>query len=623
MQVSHSSSQSFLFTAVYGSPNPTRRQNLWANLKDLGGSINEPWILAGDFNAILCNEDKRGGSSRRLGGCTLFKEFMDVAGLHDLGFTGPRFTWKRGLLLERLDRAVCNMDWLVKFPKTMIHHLPRIKSDHRPLLVSINTSSSVRHSVKPFRFIRAWLEHQGYLNFIQKTWNPAVDIQENIHTLNIGLKKWNVDVFGHIKTKKRKLLNKLKAIQYALEISTSLSLLETEAHLLQELETTLTNEEDLWNQKSRSKWIQEGDHNTSFFYNSTIARRRGNLITGLKLDGVNLCTDDAILQRAAVSFYKELFSDDNNSNILFEDQRQLPRLNDDCLGLLGGLPSDEEITSALFDMSPWKAPGIDGMQTGVYQRHWSIMRSTVCSFIKKTFREGFFDDELNKTLIVLIPKKSKPDLFGDLRPISVCNVLYKIITKIIANRLKPHMPKLVQPQQTSFVAGKNITENIIIAQEAIHSMSKKTGRFGWMALKVDLEKAYDRLRWDFIEDTLLKFGLPDNVVRLFMFCISSSSFQILWNGSPTDSFRPTRGIRQGDPLSPYIFVLCMERLGHQIEGNCTLDLWKPLTFGSNNLGLSHLFFADDLLLFAQATTTQARMIKHTDRPNYYVFFHYF
>ncbi|WCJ31387.1 RNA binding RNA-directed DNA polymerase [Euphorbia peplus] len=144
-------------------------------------------------------------------------------------------------------------------------------------------------------------------------------------------------------------------------------------------------------------------------------------------------------------------------------------------------------------MSPWKAPGIDGMHAGVYQRHWSIMRPTVCSFIKKTFREGIFDDELNRTLIVLIPKKSKPDSFGDLRPISLCNVLYKIITKIIANMLKPHMPKLVQPQQTSFVAGRNITENIMIAQEAIHSMSKKTGRSGWMALKVDLEKAYDRL----------------------------------------------------------------------------------------------------------------------------------
>ena len=120
--------------------------------------------------------------------------------------------------------------------------------------------------------------------------------------------------------------------------------------------------------------------------------------------------------------------------------------------------------------------------------------------------------------------------------------MYKTITKIIANRLKNVLPDLVGPHQTSFVLGRHITENIIIAQEIIHSMRQKTGKRGFMAIKVDLEKAYDRLSWDFIKETLAFVGLPTNFIRIIMECITSCSMQILWNGKLTDSFKTSRGI---------------------------------------------------------------------------------
>ena len=143
--------------------------------------------------------------------------------------------------------------------------------------------------------------------------------------------------------------------------------------------------------------------------------------------------------------------------------------------------------------------------------------------------------------------------------------MYKTITKIIANRLKTFLPDLVGSHQTSFIPGRHITENIIIAQEVIHRLRWKTSKRGFMAIKVDLEKSYDRLSWDFIKETLDFVGFPTNFIRIIMECITSGSMQILWNGKLTKSFKTSKGIRQGDPISPYIFVLCIERLSHLIN----------------------------------------------------------
>ncbi|WCJ37367.1 DNAse I-like superfamily protein [Euphorbia peplus] len=273
LQVQLLHSDPFLFTAIYGSPNPTRRKWLWDGLSSLAANIKEPWILARDFNAILTSEDKRGGSIRRMRGCPLFQDFMDAAGLHDLGFTGPRFTWKRGLLLERLDRAVGNSVWSDTYPRTTINHLPRIKSDHRPLLLSIGNPISHQFFPKPFRFIRAWLEHPDYQQLVLNAWNQSEGLDLNISNLTDLLKIWNVEVFGNIMKRKKNLLNRLKGLQCAMEFISTPTMIAAEAQILHDLETTLKQEEDLWHQKSRNKWIQDGDRNTTFFHRSTIVRR--------------------------------------------------------------------------------------------------------------------------------------------------------------------------------------------------------------------------------------------------------------------------------------------------------------------------------------------------------------
>lgn len=190
--------------------------------------------------------------------------------------------------------------------------------------------------------------------------------------------------------------------------------------------------------------------------------------------------------------------------------------------------------------------------------------STV-DFVMRCFADPSLIGQVYETLIVLIPKIESPERITQFRPISLCNVIYKTVTKIRTNRLRFVMSDLVSPNQCSFVPGRHSSDNIVIAQEGFHSMRNLRRAKGWLAIKVDLEKAYDRLRWSFLLDTLKLIGLGDHMCSLIMQCVSSCRYQVCFNGDRTESFLPQRGLRQGDPLSPYLFVLCMERLAHRIN----------------------------------------------------------
>ena len=194
------------------------------------------------------------------------------------------------------------------------------------------------------------------------------------------------------------------------------------------------------------------------------------------------------------------------------------------------------------------------------------------------------------------------------RPISLCNTLYKLLSRIIVQRLKPLMGEVINPCQVGFVPGRRMSDNIIIVQEVIRTLISRRGRTGHVALKLDLEKAYDQLEWSFIRETLEYFQVPLNLIILIMNMISSTRFHILWNGSPLPEVVPSRGIRQGDPLSPYLFILCLERLSIKLNEVVRDKLIHPINFRTG-VCLSHLFFVDDIFLFTRATTRDCKNLK--------------
>ena len=150
---------------------------------------------------------------------------------------------------------------------------------------------------------------------------------------------------------------------------------------------------------------------------------------------------------------------------------------------------------------------------------------------------------------------------GNYKPISLCNIVYKIVTKVIVARLRPYLDKLISPLQEAFVPGRKGIDNAIIAQEVIHSINKKKGKVGYMALKIDLEKVYDKLEWSFIKDMLVKINLLVDLVDIIMSCVLTVFTFIMVNEDALESIYSSRGIRQGDPLSLYLFILCMDYLG--------------------------------------------------------------
>ena len=202
----------------------------------------------------------------------------------------------------------------------------------------------------------------------------------------------------------------------------------------------------------------------------------------------------------------------------------------------------------------------------------------------------------------LVLKCMNLESFNNYRPISLCNIVYTLVSKILVTTMRPLLVDLVSPFQTAFVPGRKGVDNAIIFQEIIHTMSKKKGRSGLMAIKINLEKAYDWLECSFIRDTFSLFNFSSQLISLIMSCVLTSSIFILCSGGALEFFLPSKSIRRGDSISPYLFILCMEVLGVFITEKNNSKLWNPVKVSQGGLAFSLFFFflANDLVLFAKA-----------------------
>uniref|UniRef100_A0A803QD31 Reverse transcriptase domain-containing protein n=1 Tax=Cannabis sativa TaxID=3483 RepID=A0A803QD31_CANSA len=232
--------------------------------------------------------------------------------------------------------------------------------------------------------------------------------------------------------------------------------------------------------------------------------------------------------------------------------------------LLEKIPSHEEIWSVVAAMHPLKAPGPDGMPGYFFRRYWEIVGNEVIHMVQKFFISGRMEGQLNHTFICLIPKEENACSVDKFRPISLCNFAYKILSKIIATRLREVINKLICPFQSAFLPGRRIAESSILTQELVYTIKKKKGKGGLVALKLDMPKAYDRLEWNFLREVLRGNGFDDQVTNIILECVRSISFSVLINGVPQKKFYPERGLRQGDPLSPFLFLLCHDVLSKLI-----------------------------------------------------------
>lgn len=310
---------------------------------------------------------------------------------------------------------------------------------------------------------------------------------------------------------------------------------------------------------------------------------------------------DTAIGQVAQSYFQSLFTSTRTDTENYTEAfinfpvRVTTNMNDDLTKAV----YEEEIKAAVFDIGADPAPGPDGMTGAFYHQFWDEIKSRILEEVHQFFDNSQSQRPINHTNLCLLSKIDPPRTMSDFRPISLCNMSYKIISKILVNHLKKYLSSIISETQAAFIPGRNIIDNVIIAQEMLYSL-KSRKKWAKSYVKTDISKAYDRLEWQFLRDTMRYMGFNELWIGWIMECVKSVSFSILVNGVPHGFIKPERGLRQGDPLSPYLFILCNEILSHLFEQAATTKRLKGMKINSSAPTINHILFADDALFFCHA-----------------------
>ena len=236
--------------------------------------------------------------------------------------------------------------------------------------------------------------------------------------------------------------------------------------------------------------------------------QKNNSISALRKDDGCLTENLEEMKGITNSFFKQLYSCDASVDPSHIISLVKPRVTDDMNDDLCKPFTEKEISDALFQMGPLKAPGPDGFPARFFQRNWGLIKDDIVKAVQQFFISRIMPDGINNTTIVLIPKIKNPQTIKDFRPISLCNVIYKIISKCLVNRLRPLLDGMISPTQSAFIPGRLISDNALIAFECMHSLSTlKDSRGEFCAYKLDLAKAFDRVDWRFLQCMMGALGV--------------------------------------------------------------------------------------------------------------------
>uniref|UniRef100_A0A803Q9L8 Reverse transcriptase domain-containing protein n=1 Tax=Cannabis sativa TaxID=3483 RepID=A0A803Q9L8_CANSA len=603
----------YRLTGIYGEPNRSLRRNTWQLIRTLHEDNRTPWCLIGDFNNVTNQADKKGGHPYPSWLIEGFQKVLSDCSLNDLPLLGYQFTWERGhgspnWIEARIDRALASHSWLDNFQLARLLNIEVSTSDHCPLLLDpcFKTPTPKIHC---FCFENAWIGEPMCEQIIRDIWDTSnhLDIQSKISLCGDHLLCWGKDITGSFKER----INDCKAIIKKYKGCRDLTSVQLYKNAQQNLNTVLAQKEAYWTQRSKQLWLTSGDQNTKFFHKAATTRRRTNQIRSLKDNsGVSIDWDNGL-----ANFIQDYFSNIfTASESCWEHVMNClePKISAEQNSILLQPISAEEIKHALFQMHPDKSPGPDGMSPAFYQKFWHIIGNDVIKTVQNFFTTGCLPVNLNDTNVVLIPKKKKPELITEMRPISLCNVLYKVISKVLTNRMKHLMGSIISENQSAFIPGCLITDNIMISFEVLHYLKRRQqGKEGVMALKLDLSKAFDRIEWAYLNAMLLKLGFDEKWVSLIHNCLSSVKYKVICGNHETNIFCPTRGIRQGDPLSPYLFLVCAEGLSaliRKFEARAEIDKVKELLLSFEKASGQQVNFNKSSAFFSSNTSQNSKAL---------------
>jgi hypothetical protein len=367
------------------------------------------------------------------------------------------------------------------------------------------------------------------------------------------------------------------------------------------------HEEEYWRLKSRSLWLKAGDRNTSYFHRQCRARLSQNHISEIASSDGTIHKGFEQLKEAAEKHFQSLYKEEDSDceETISDYLSHIPSLvsRDDNADLMK-LFTEEEICNVIWSMEPDKAPGPDGFSIHFYRACWDIIKIDLLKMIKAFHKRAKVGGNTNSTFLALIPKEVNPSSFERFRPISLCNASYKIMSKLLENRIKPLLENLISPMQGGFFKGRHILDNVIQVQEAMHSSHQRQEQ--GMLIKLDMENAFDRVNLSFLYKVLLSFGFCSDFVNLIKACTENPWIAPLVNGRPTNYFQASRGLRQGFPLSPFLYILMADTLSRKLTAEKKTGSVPGIRLTKGLDPINHALFADDSLMLGGASIKIAK-----------------
>ncbi|XP_071674451.1 uncharacterized protein [Lolium perenne] len=507
-----------------------------------------------------------------------FNDCIASLALREIRLTGARYTWtNRQLSPVRcvLDRVLVSPEWEGLFPLSSLVAGTIIGPDHSPLVLSSGEELGKRSS--RFFFQKGWLEKPDFHALVAHRWQDLAreaawcqDPIETWHRIAAGLRQFLRGWGANLGKEERDLKADILAV-----------------------------EEEYWRQRSRANWLIQGDANTAFFHAFANGWRRKCAISSLVSDS-GIITDERELLAHIYDFYRGLMGAQAAPSFLtlspsiWHSIRRVSEGDNDSLMLTF---SGEEMDTVLASMKTDTAPGPDGFPVFFFKEFWQLAKPLILA-IANGFALGRVDiARLNMGVLSLIPKVPGANDIRQFRPIALINVIFKFVAKAYAIRLSPIAHRMISLTQSAFIRGRHIHEGILALQEIIHETKSK--KLQGVFLKLDFEKAYDRVNWAFLREVLLRKGFEPGWVHRAIGLVSGGQTAITVNGEVGNFFRNGRGVRQGDPLSPLLFDFVVEALASILdkakEAGHISGLIPHLIPG----GVSHLQYADDTIIMLQ------------------------
>eukprot|EP00253_Pinus_taeda_P031381 PITA_31381 len=599
---------------LYVPVNYSEKRDCWNSLAAfLEQEIPNNIILAGDLNIVLKSKEKRGGTNSK---DPMVGVVEELAQHWDLQYFNPiqgLFTWSNNRtgtyhISACLDRFLVQTSLLMNKKIITTKILPKLSSNHKPIQLCLEDEEDL--GPIPFRFSPLWIEREGFFETVKTTWassitgSPSFIWEQKLKLTKKALKEWIKKPVPNPISQRVAAVQALHSLQNDMEsknINENLLDLETKAQ--RATYQSFKKEEEYWRLKSRSLWLKVGDRNTSFFHRQYRARLSRNYIAEIKTATGQTYKGFQQVKETAEIHFQNLYNPDAQGEEVDDAEflTHIPSLispednSDLCKPV-----SKEEIIKLIWSMDSDKAPGSDGFTIHFYKVCWDIIKYDLQKMVRGFMNKDKVGGSTNSTYLALIPKDSNPKTFARFRPISLCNASYKILAKLLANRIKPLLPRIISSSQGGFVEGRHILDNVIQVQETINS-SKQRKEKG-MLTKLDMANAFDRVNRTFLSKVLLSFGFSTQFVSLIKACMNNPWIAPLINGRPANFFKAKRGIRQGCLLSPFLYILMAESLSRKLEAERLSGSLPGLKPTSRVNPLNHALFADDSILLGGAST---------------------